>query len=48
MVWQQRARYEELEICRCHGLSMNKQTNIERVLEKASLIKIAIDMHLRS
>ena len=27
---------------------MNKQTNIERVLEKASLIKIAIDMDLRS
>ena len=27
---------------------MNKQTNIESVLEKASLIKIAIDMHLRS
>ena len=27
---------------------MNKQTHIERVLEKASLIKIVIDMHLRS
>ena len=27
---------------------MNKQTNIESVLEKASLIKIAIDMHLKN